>query len=212
MKEDEQRKMDEQYMRKALAEAQQAAAEQEIPIGAVVVCKGRILAQAHNLTETLCDVTAHAEMQAITAAANALGGKYLNECTLYVTVEPCPMCAGALGWAQIGRVVYGAADEKRGYSRYAPQVLHPKTEVIGGVLEDECRTLRLRCFETLSLYSTGCPTQPVGICIFSRAQMVGAMSEIVTCLFVCPGSMCHPVKINGTCVSYEFQAPWVVPC
>ena len=141
MKEDEQRKTDEQYMRKALAEAQQAAAEQEIPIGAVVVCKGRILAQTHNLTETLNDVTAHAEMQAITAAANALGGKYLNECTLYVTVEPCPMCAGALGWAQIGRVVYGAADEKRGYSRYAPQVLHPKTEVVGGVLEDECRTL-----------------------------------------------------------------------
>ncbi len=141
MKEDEQRKTDEQYMRKALAEAQQAAAEREIPIGAVVVCKGRILAQAHNLTETLNDVTAHAEMLAITAAANALGGKYLNECTLYVTVEPCPMCAGALGWAQIGRVVYGAADEKRGYNRYAPQVLHPKTEVVGGVLEDECRTL-----------------------------------------------------------------------
>lgn len=132
---------DEQYMRKAIAEAEQAAAEGEIPIGAVVVCRGRILARTHNLTETLHDVTAHAEMQAITAAANALGGKYLQDCTLYVTVEPCPMCAGALGWSQIRRVVYGAADEKRGYRKIAPKALHPKTEVVAGVCEDECREL-----------------------------------------------------------------------
>ena len=130
---------DEQYMRKALAEAEQAAQEGEVPIGAVVVCRGRVLASAHNLTETLHDVTAHAEMQAITAAANALGGKYLSDCTLYVTVEPCPMCAGALGWSQIPRVVYGAPDDKRGYRKYAPQVLHPKTEVVCGVCEEECR-------------------------------------------------------------------------
>ena len=130
---------DEQYMRKALAEAEQAAREGEVPIGAVVVCRGRVLASAHNLTETLHDVTAHAEMQAITAAANALGGKYLSDCTLYVTVEPCPMCAGALGWSQIPRIVYGAPDDKRGYRKYAPQVLHPKTEVVSGVCEDECR-------------------------------------------------------------------------
>lgn len=132
---------DEQYMRKAIAEAEQAAAEGEIPIGAVVVCRGRILARTHNLTETLHDVTAHAEMQAITAAANALGGKYLQDCTLYVTVEPCPMCAGALGWSQIQRIVYGAPDEKRGYRKIAPTALHPKTEVVAGVCEDECREL-----------------------------------------------------------------------
>ncbi len=132
---------DEQYMRKAIAEAGQAAAEGEIPIGAVVVCRGRILARTHNLTETLHDVTAHAEMQAITAAANALGGKYLQDCTLYVTVEPCPMCAGALGWSQIRRVVYGAPDDKRGYRKIAPTALHPKTEVVAGVCEDECREL-----------------------------------------------------------------------
>ena len=132
---------DEQYMRKAIAEAEQAAAEGEIPIGAVVVCRGRILARTHNLTETLHDVTAHAEMQAITAAANALGGKYLQDCTLYVTVEPCPMCAGALGWSQIQRVVYGAPDDKRGYRKIAPTALHPKTEVVAGVCEDECREL-----------------------------------------------------------------------
>lgn len=132
---------DEQYMRKAIAEAEQAAAEGEIPIGAVVVCRGRILARTHNLTETLHDVTAHAEMQAITAAANALGGKYLQDCTLYVTVEPCPMCAGALGWSQIQRVVYGAPDDKRGYRKIAPTALHPKTEVVAGVCEDECRDL-----------------------------------------------------------------------
>lgn len=144
---EEQRKTDELYMQKALTEARKAMEEQEIPIGAIIVCKGRMLAQTHNLTETLCDVTAHAEMQAITAAANALGGKYLNECTLYVTVEPCPMCAGALGWAQIGRIVYGARDEKRGFSQYAPHVLHPKTEVVGGILEEECRTLMQEFFK-----------------------------------------------------------------
>ena len=138
---------DEQYMRKAIAEAEQAAAEGEIPIGAVVVCRGRILARTHNLTETLHDVTAHAEMQAITAAANALGGKYLQDCTLYVTVEPCPMCAGALGWSQIRRVVYGAVDERRGYRKIAPTALHPKTEVVAGVCEDECRELMQSFFK-----------------------------------------------------------------
>lgn len=132
---------DEQFMRKALDEAQAAFDEGEIPVGAVVVCRGRIISRAHNLTETLTDVTAHAEMQAITAAANALGGKYLTGCTLYVTVEPCPMCAGAIGWAQIPRVVFGAPDEKRGYRRFAPNVLHPKASVTAGVLEDECRAL-----------------------------------------------------------------------
>ncbi len=137
---------DEQYMQKALFEAQQAEKEGEIPIGAVVVCRGRILARTHNLTETLHDVTAHAEMQAITAAANALGGKYLSDCTLYVTVEPCPMCAGALGWSQIPRIVYGAPDEKRGYRKIAPGALHPKTEVVDGVCEDECRELMQNFF------------------------------------------------------------------
>lgn len=132
---------DEQFMRKALAEAEQAAHEGEIPIGAVIVCRGKVLARTHNLTETLHDVTAHAEMQAITAAANALGGKYLNDCTLYVTVEPCPMCAGALGWSQISRVVYGAPDEKRGYRKIAPTALHPRTEVLAGICEEECRQL-----------------------------------------------------------------------
>lgn len=138
---------DEQYMRKAIAEAEQAASEGEIPIGAVVVCRGRILARTHNLTETLHDVTAHAEMQAITAAANALGGKYLQDCTLYVTVEPCPMCAGALGWSQIQRIVYGAPDDKRGYRKIAPTALHPKTEVVAGVCEDECRELMQSFFK-----------------------------------------------------------------
>ncbi len=132
---------DEQYMQRALDEAHKAEAKGEIPIGAVIVCRDRIIARAHNLTETLCDVTAHAEMQAITMAANELGGKYLTDCTLYVTVEPCPMCAGAIGWAQIPRIVYGAPDEKRGFHKYAPNVLHPKAECIGGVLEDECREL-----------------------------------------------------------------------
>ena len=117
------------YMQQALQEARKAADAGEVPVGVVVVCRDRIIARAHNLTETLNDVTAHAEMQAITAAANALGGKYLTDCTLYVTVEPCVMCAGAIAWAQMGKLVFGAGDEKRGYRRYAPQALHPKTEV-----------------------------------------------------------------------------------
>lgn len=134
------------YMKQALAEAQKAAERGEVPVGAVVVCKDRIIARAYNLTETLTDVTAHAEMQAITAAASSLGGKYLNECTLYVTVEPCVMCAGAIGWAQTGRLIFGAADEKRGYQRYAPQALHPKTQVSQGVLADECARLMKEFF------------------------------------------------------------------
>lgn len=134
------------YMKQALAEAQKAAERGEVPVGAVVVCKDRIIARAYNLTETLTDVTAHAEMQAITAAASSLGGKYLNECTLYVTVEPCVMCAGAIGWAQTRRLVFGAADEKRGYQRYAPQALHPKTQVSQGVLADECARLMKEFF------------------------------------------------------------------
>lgn len=132
---------DEQFMRKALYEAQRAAEEGEIPIGAVIVCNDRIISRAHNLTEKLHDVTAHAEMQAITAAADLLGGKYLSDCTLYVTVEPCVMCAGAIGWAQIGRIVYGANDSKRGYQLYAPRALHPKAVVTRGVLEAECRQM-----------------------------------------------------------------------
>lgn len=138
---EEQRKKDEEYMRKALMEAQLAFDEDEIPVGAVIVCQGKIISRAHNLTEMLHDVTAHAEMQAITSGANMLGGKYLKDCTLYVTVEPCVMCAGAIGWAQISRVVYGASDEKRGYRKYAPDALHPKTTVTSGVLEDECKAL-----------------------------------------------------------------------
>jgi tRNA(adenine34) deaminase len=132
---------DVRYMKMALEEASRAYDEGEVPVGAVVVCKGRVIARAHNLTEMLTDVTAHAEMQAITAAANALGGKYLSDCTLYVTVEPCIMCAGALGWAQLSRLVYGAPDDKRGYRRFAPQALHPKTEVVRGVLRQECEEL-----------------------------------------------------------------------
>ena len=134
------------YMKQALAEARQAAERGEVPVGAVVVCKDRIIARAHNLTETLTDVTAHAEMQAITAAASALGGKYLNECTLYVTIEPCVMCAGAIGWSQLKRLVFGAEDDKRGYRRYAPQALHPKTEVVQGVMADECSRLMKEFF------------------------------------------------------------------
>lgn len=144
---DSQEVQDAAFMRKALAEAEQAEREGEIPIGAVVACRGRILARTHNLTETLHDVTAHAEMQAITAAANALGGKYLNDCTIYVTVEPCPMCAGALGWSQIARVVYGAADDKRGYRQYAPKALHPRTQVTSGVMEEECRDIMQQFFK-----------------------------------------------------------------
>lgn len=132
---------DEKYMREALNEAHEALQADEIPIGAVVVANGRVIGRGHNLTETLHDVTAHAEMQAITAASEFLGGKYLKDCTLYVTVEPCVMCAGAIGWSQMGRLVYGASDEKRGYQRYAPDALHPKTEVVSGVLEKEAAAL-----------------------------------------------------------------------
>lgn len=135
------------YMKQALKEAQQAQAADEIPIGAVIVCNDQIIARAHNLTETLTDVTAHAEMQAITAASSVLGGKYLNQCTLYVTVEPCVMCAGAIAWAQLGRLVYGAPDEKRGYSVYAPNALHPKTAVTSGILEEECAALMRQFFQ-----------------------------------------------------------------
>ena len=142
-----QQDIDETFMRKALAEAELARAAGEIPIGAVIACGDRIIARAHNLTETLVDVTAHAEMQAITMAANQLGGKYLPQCTLYVTVEPCTMCAGAIGWAQIGRLVYGADDEKRGFHRFAPHALHPKCTVTRGVLEEECRTLMQQFFK-----------------------------------------------------------------
>ncbi len=132
---------DEYFMKKAFSEALVAFEKGEVPVGAVVVSKGKIIARAHNLTETLNDVTAHAEMQAITAATNLLGGKYLNDCTLYVTLEPCVMCAGALGWAQTGRVVFGASDEKRGHKKFVPNVMHPKTEVVGGVLGVECAEL-----------------------------------------------------------------------
>ena len=145
---EEQQKKDEFYMQRALDEARQAYREGEIPIGAVIVCKDRIVSRAHNLTETLCDVTAQAEMQANTAAANTLGGKYLTDCTLYVTVEPCPMCAGAIGWAQIPRIVYGTADEKRGYRLFAPKAMHPKAEVTGGVLEADCRQLMQDFFQS----------------------------------------------------------------
>lgn len=137
---------DEYYMKRALEQAQMAFEKDEVPVGAVVVCRDRIIARAYNLTETLNDVTAHAEMQAITAAANALGGKYLDVCTLYVTVEPCVMCAGAIGWSQMGRVVYGASDPKRGYAAFAPKALHPKTEVTAGVLAEECGALMKEFF------------------------------------------------------------------
>lgn len=142
-----QAKQDEQYMKQALNEARNAYEEGEIPVGVVVVCDNRIVARGHNLTETLHDVTAHAEMQAITAAADMMGGKYLNKCTLYVTLEPCVMCAGAIGWAQLGRLVYGASDEKRGYKRFAPEALHPKTQVTTGVLAEECAELMTRFFK-----------------------------------------------------------------
>ena len=144
---EELQKKDEYFMKMALAEADAARREDEIPIGAVITCQGRIIARAHNLTETLNDVTAHAEMQAITAAANQLGGKYLQDCTLYVTVEPCVMCAGALGWSQISRIVYGAPDEKRGYRSFAPGALHPKTEVEEGVMCEECTRLMTEFFK-----------------------------------------------------------------
>ncbi len=138
---------DNQYMQMALEQARAAGERNEIPIGAVVVCKGRVIARAHNLTETLNDPTAHAEMQAITAATEYLGGKYLTDCTLYVTVEPCPMCAAALAWAQIPRIVYGADDPKRGYSLFSPSLLHPRTKVTKGVLAAECSTLMTEFFK-----------------------------------------------------------------
>jgi tRNA(adenine34) deaminase len=128
----------EYYMRQALTEAHIAASEGEVPVGAVVACENRIIARAHNQTERLNDPTAHAEILAITAATQVLGAKYLAGCTLYVTLEPCAMCAGAIGWAQISTLVYGATDEKKGFQRYAPHVLHPKTTVIAGVMEEEC--------------------------------------------------------------------------
>ena len=134
-------------MKEALREAGYAASEDEVPIGAVIVWNGRIIAKGHNMTERLADPTAHAEMIAITAATEAVGGKYLNECTLYVTVEPCPMCAGALAWSQIGSVVYGASDPKRGFSRFSPSLMHPRTEVISGVLADECSSLVTEFFK-----------------------------------------------------------------
>ena len=138
---------DEKYMREALAEAGAASAAGEIPIGAVVVWKGRVIGRGHNMTERLHDTTAHAEMIAITSATEAMGGKYLNDCTLYVTVEPCPMCAGALAWSQIGRIVYGAPDPLRGYSLFSPSLLHPRTEVTSGVLQEACSNLMLEFFK-----------------------------------------------------------------
>ena len=139
--------IDEKYMTEARTEAQLAFEEDEIPIGAVIVCRGRIIARGHNMTERLHDPTAHAEMIAITAATEAVGGKYLNDCTLYVTVEPCNMCSSALNWAQIGRIVYGALDPKRGYSLYSPSLLHPKTQVQAGVLAEECSALMTDFFK-----------------------------------------------------------------
>lgn len=138
---------DEKFMREALAEARASAAAGEIPIGAVVAWKGRIIGRGHNMTERLHDTTAHAEMIAITAATEAMGGKYLNDCTLYVTVEPCPMCAGALAWAQMGRIVYGAPDPRRGFSLFTPSLLHPRTQVAAGTLGEECSNLMLEFFK-----------------------------------------------------------------
>lgn len=140
-------KDDEKYMKMALQEAEVAAEKDEVPVGAVVVCNGRVIARAHNLTETLNDVTAHAEMQVITMAANYLGGKYLNKCAIYVTVEPCPMCATALAWAQVGEVIYGTPDKKRGYSLFSPSLLHPKTVVRSGVLETESADIISKFFK-----------------------------------------------------------------
>lgn len=144
--------IDEKYMRMALAEAQEAFDEGEIPVGAVIVSRGRVIGRGHNLTERLTDVTAHAEMLALTAACNTTGGKYLPDCTIYVTVEPCTMCAGALGWSHIGRIVYGASDDKRGYfshTRAENSAIHPKTIVESGVLEDECRELMVEFFKKM---------------------------------------------------------------
>lgn len=140
--------MHEKFMKEALAEANRALARDEVPIGAVVVCDGKIIARAHNLTETLNDPTAHAEMQAITMATNAFGGKYLERATIYVTIEPCPMCAAALGWAQMKGVVYGAADPKRGFTLFSPSLLHPKCEVTSGVMENECGEIVKQFFKS----------------------------------------------------------------
>ncbi len=142
-------KIDEKYMRLAIIEAQKALESEEIPIGAVIVAGDKVIGRGHNMVESLIDVTAHAEIMAITAAASTIGGKYLTDCTIYVTVEPCPMCAGALAWSQIGRVVYGAADPKRGYSRFGKEMLHPRTEVVAGVLSDECEELMNTFFAEL---------------------------------------------------------------
>lgn len=140
---------DEKYMRMAIDEALRALGKKEVPIGAIVVAGDRVIGRGHNLVETLMDATAHAEMQAITAAMSTLGGKYLNDCTLYVTVEPCVMCGGALAWSQIGRVVYGAADDKRGYSTYSERIMHPRTKVVKGVLREECEALMQEFFSGL---------------------------------------------------------------
>ncbi len=133
--------LDEKFMRDALMEAEAALADGEVPVGAVIVSKGRVIAKGHNMTDRLHDPTAHAEMIAITAATEATGSRYLDECTLYVTLEPCPMCAAALNWAQAARIVYGASDPKRGYSLFSPSLLHPRTEVTAGVLAEECSSL-----------------------------------------------------------------------
>jgi len=138
---------DEYFMREALKEAKRAFDADEIPVGAIVVCNNRIIARAHNLTERLNDVTAHAEMQAITSAANFLNGKYLNECTMYITLEPCVMCAGALSWSQIGKIIYGASDTKRGFNLVGNKILHPKTELISGIIADECSELLKTFFQ-----------------------------------------------------------------
>lgn len=138
---------DERFMRLALQQANYAAERGEVPIGAVVVVDGKVIARSHNMTETLTDPTAHAEMQAITMATDAFGGKYLTDATIYVTVEPCPMCAAALGWAQVGRLVYGASDPKRGYTLYSPNLLHPKTKVSAGILKEECGAIVTEFFK-----------------------------------------------------------------
>ena len=138
---------DERFMRLALQQANYAAEQGEVPIGAVVVVNGKVIARSHNMTETLTDPTAHAEMQAITMATDAFGGKYLTDATIYVTVEPCPMCAAALGWAQLGRLVYGASDPTRGYTLYSPNLLHPKTKVSAGILKEECGAIVTEFFK-----------------------------------------------------------------
>ncbi len=141
-----QEELDARFMNEALKQAEFAMSQDEVPVGAVIVCENQIIARAYNYVEHLNDVTAHAEMQAVTSAANFLGGKYLNECTLYVTLEPCPMCAGALFQAKLGRLVYGAADLKKGFTMYEPAILHPKTEVVGGILNDACGSILTEFF------------------------------------------------------------------